>query len=105
MRRAILVLLLAVAGVVLELGERGAHEARDPVLGDQAADLLGGQAGEQHVARGDALGQGAPAPAGQQQRASQGGAERGGQRGVAAQGVVLVAVVGHALGLPRTRSP
>src|SRR5215216_5014672 len=50
-----LLLDLARASRPLVLGERGAQEARDLVLGEEAAELVGGHAREHHIAGADPL--------------------------------------------------
>src|SRR5829696_2094752 len=62
-----LLLDLTVAGALLVAGEGGTEEARDLVLGDQPTDLVRGDAREQHVPAGKALGQrAAGGPSGEQ---------------------------------------
>src|SRR5919198_6482636 len=84
-------LLLDLAGGsgLLVARERGAQEARDLVLGEQAAELVGGDAGERDVSERVALGELAAGGAQAEQRAGERSAERAGQDRVGAERAVL----------------
>src|SRR4051794_9131420 len=94
-------LKLAVPRLLLKARERRTQRARDLVLGDQAADLVGRHAREHEVLRAPALRKLAPRQTGGDERAAEARAKGAGQHGIGAERAMVV--VGGVVGAELAR--